>query len=77
MIPTLNFSPDPAAIADNAAKIKAARAAIKAASAAIDGLHQANVGLCLHPGKVARYDPGYAGGGFSHYECPACEGYVR
>jgi hypothetical protein len=76
MLPTITLSSDPSVIADNTAKIREARAIIKGLHATLDGMHMANVGMCSHSKKSARYDPNYAGGGFSHFECPTCGGNV-
>lgn len=56
--------------------ISGARAEAKAHLKALDGLAEALKSMCSHPNKSARYDPGYAGGGFSHYECPDCGGHI-
>jgi len=71
-IPSLQFSQDAVTIAANRDAIRAARAACKAMIDTLAGLAKANQALCSHPNKEARYDPGYAGGGFSHYVCPLC-----
>ena len=71
-LPALDFSP--ANVGANRDAIVAARAALKAMATALEGLHKANVSLCPHQNKQKRYDPGYAGGGYSHSECPDCGG---
>jgi transposase-like protein len=45
---------------------------MKGAMVKIDALLRANQECCTHPHKFVVYDPGYAGGGFSNYECPDC-----
>jgi hypothetical protein len=71
-VPQLQFDQDAAVIAANRDLIKTARATCKAMLETLAGLDKANQALCLHPNKEARYDPNYAGGGFSHFACPLC-----
>lgn len=73
-IPDLDYSATAEAVSKNRNAIKAARAELRAMTKALDGCQAANEAMCSHPNKSARYDPGYAGGGFSHYECPDCGG---
>jgi len=73
-LPDLDFTP--AAVKHNRDTIQEARAAYQGAIKALEGLQKANEAMCPHPQKAARYDPGYAGGGYSHSECPDCGGYL-
>lgn len=71
-LPDLEFSTDPERIQANRAEIDAAINLYKGAIETMKGLAKANAGMCKHPLKLARYDPGYAGGGYSHSMCPTC-----
>jgi hypothetical protein len=75
-LPDLDFNPSMASIHSNRDAINAARTSYQGALKALAGLAAANAGMCSHPNKVARHDPGYAGGGFRHYECPDCDGHT-
>jgi hypothetical protein len=71
-LPDLEFSTDPASIEANRDAINAAIELYKGAIETLKGLAKANAGMCKHLHESARYDPGYAGGGYSHSECPTC-----
>jgi hypothetical protein len=71
-LPDLEFGPNPDRIRTNRDEINAAIELYKGAIKTLEGLAAANAGMCKHPNKSARYDPGYAGGGYSHSECPTC-----
>jgi hypothetical protein len=73
-LPDLDFTSE--SIHKNRDAIKYARASYLGAIKALDGLQKANEGLCDHSRKVSCYDPGYAGGGYSHSECPDCGGHL-
>lgn len=71
-LPELKFESDSYTIEQNVKKIREFRKLLQGALKALDGLNSANQGMCSHPNKAKRYDPGYAGGGFSHDECLIC-----
>jgi hypothetical protein len=73
-LPDLDFTPK--AVRANRDAIRKARAAYQGAINALAGLQKANEAMCKHPNKEKRYDPGYAGGGYSHSECPGCGGHL-
>ncbi|HEX6052764.1 MAG TPA: hypothetical protein VFZ21_26040 [Gemmatimonadaceae bacterium] len=71
-LPEIDLRPD--AVHENRDRIDEARGALRGALAALDGLQKANEAMCNHPNKRKCYDPGYAGGGYSHSECDDCGG---
>lgn len=71
-LPELDLRPE--MVRENKARIKEARAAYQSALKALDGLQKANEGMCEHAKPRKCYDPGYAGGGYSHSECDHCGG---
>lgn len=73
-LPDLDFIPS--AVHRNRDAIREARGAYQGAIKALEGLQKANEAMCKHPNKASRYDPGYAGGGYSHSECPDCGGHL-
>lgn len=77
-LPDIKLSQKPEDVRANRAKIDEFVAMVKAELDALRGLHAANQSVCKHPSKRSVYDPGYAGGGFSHHECTDCgyTGYI-
>lgn len=71
-LPNIKLSPMPDAVRNNRDKINEYIEMAKAELEALRGLHSANQAVCKHPSKRDCYDPGYAGGGFSHHECKDC-----
>ena len=69
-IPDIDLTPE--SVEANRVKIAAARQKMRAMLDALAGLDKANAAMCPHPNKYKVNDPGYAGGGYSHSECPAC-----
>lgn len=69
-IPNLDFSPEN--VVKNREEIKIAYKKLNAMISALDGLSKANQSMCNHDRKTEHYDPGYAGGGYSHGECQDC-----
>ena len=59
-------------VVDNRRRLVEAIKAYKGAICACEGLLDANAALCEHPSKQEHYDPGYAGGGYSHSTCNIC-----
>lgn len=70
--PVLNFGPDKQIIEDNRQKIQEFKKLLEAMLVAANGLNEANQAFCTHENKLAEYDPGYAGGGFSNFRCLIC-----
>jgi len=69
-IPDIDLSPEN--VTKNREEIKIAFKKLKAMMSALEGLDKANQSMCNHDKKTKHYDPGYAGGGYSHSECEDC-----